>query len=456
MFTGGRQRGHTSADAMLHDWYTSDGHKPVKGRARRRISITAPPQISQAAARESMVGRMGRKSVLKRNSSREVGSLGDVAALVLHGAQKLNPDDATYIQHLSSAVAKVAPSQKLDTCGFTWADRFAAWFTGYGRELRQLKEVQLSDAPGADGLIPTPSALTRLRRRSLVLIGAEARAIDRGVGAQEGELGSGRPDGVVRAMLDLMLRAHFEAATYGQTSSDSLDADDLLQTVKDFRDDYPLSAVERLYLRACGGFTEEEKAILLENAKKLEALRLAAAEAEAEHGRGGGCGGGGSADASTPVAAAGGGGGGGDAAARSKKSAARSASGRLLDALHVEGRGGANAGADHRPRLSVADLAAANFLTSPKKLSSIFGLDPPPAASARESTRARPSRAPAADGSSGSPAAAAAAVDAAPGLRRPAFARRRCAQRRRARGLSSACRRRRPHAAMAAVRIRRR
>ena len=104
----------------------------------------------------------GRKSVLRRNSSREIGgSVGDMAALALHGAQKIHLDDSTYIQHLSSAVAKVAPAQKLDACSFSMADRFAAWFAGYGRELRMLKEVRLSDAPDGDGVIPKPSGFTR-------------------------------------------------------------------------------------------------------------------------------------------------------------------------------------------------------------------------------------------------------------------------------------------------------
>ena len=50
-------------------------------------------------------------------------------------------------------------------------------------------------------------------------------------------------------MTDLLLRAHFEASAYGISRAPSVDPEDIVRTVDDFRTEYPLTFWERLYLR---------------------------------------------------------------------------------------------------------------------------------------------------------------------------------------------------------------
>ena len=201
-----------------------------------------------------------RKSVIRDDSCRKDGSLGSLAAIALHGSQKVRNDDATFVQHLSTSVARHAPPAKLDTVRFDLFDRVSAWLTGTGTDLRRLKELHLSDAPTADGMPARKSTIVTLKRRSLVLLGAEERAISRD--EREGNFGRG-PPGLVAGLVDLQLRAHVDASVYGMSRSQTATADEITTQMQDFLPAYPLTFFERLYLRLSGEFSEDDKDILL-------------------------------------------------------------------------------------------------------------------------------------------------------------------------------------------------
>jgi hypothetical protein len=265
-----RARGHTQADAAFGNWYSNMASPPDNGR-------------------RSVIMRARSNRAMTLQSVGKQASVGTSAEVVLHGSQRIRTNNATFVQHMSSAVVESSPPEKLDAVSFSFADRVTSWFSGFGKELRQLKEVHVSEPIGPDGEVPKLTRFERVRRRSLVLLGAEERLVDRGVGAAENELSGISPAGTVRAMTDLMLRAHFEAEAYGTSRAPRVDAEHILETVDDFRTHYPLTFWERLYLRFCSDFTREEKEILLGRKTPQGAAQeeLARAREGAEDERGG-------------------------------------------------------------------------------------------------------------------------------------------------------------------------
>ena len=242
-----QRRGSIGATEHFSNWYEATSQRP-------RANSIALPEVEAPR----------RRSIIHDDSIRGKGSVGEVAAIALHGAQQVRNNHQTFIQHLSSAVAMAAPPAKLDTVQFSVADRVAAWLTGTGRELRLLKEAHLADAPQADGSTAPVPRLKRLRNLALVLLGAEESAIDRGVGSLDGELFGASPPALVAGMVDLQRKAHVDAAVYSMSRAHKADAADIVGTVDDFLPAYPLSFWEKLYLRWGGGdFTDDEKAVLL-------------------------------------------------------------------------------------------------------------------------------------------------------------------------------------------------
>ena len=254
-------RGRPAAhDSVLNDW---------EDTTRRRREQPATSMDGE--------GRR-RRSVVTAHSSRRSGDMEELAAnftagtaaYALHGRQKLHFDEQTFVQHLSSAAVEVTPPAKLDSVTFNFTDRVAAWFGGFGRELRLLKEAHLDDAVQADGSRVSVSTYTRFRRLSLVLVGGEESELNRVNAASTHRVSGGlqRATGpeMLRAMTDLMLRAHYEAVAFGTPCAHDPDlvADDVVGVVDDLRDEYPLGFWDRLYLRMCDGFTPAEKDLLLE------------------------------------------------------------------------------------------------------------------------------------------------------------------------------------------------
>ena len=104
-----------------------------------------------------------------------------------------------------------------------------------------------------------------LRKRALVLLGAEEWDIRRAVGTTEGALYDRSPAGLVAGMLDLQLKAHVEAEVYKMSRAERASAEEIVNTVDDFLPAYPLSFWERMYLRWFGGdeFSDDDRDILL-------------------------------------------------------------------------------------------------------------------------------------------------------------------------------------------------
>jgi len=215
-------------------------------------------------------------SPLKRVAAGSRGTFDDLLKNALNGSKRsagltLNRNDAAFIKQLSIAFSETMPPKTLDEVGFTFSDRIAAWFSGFGRELRQVKEMQLEDPVGPDGNAPTPSRLTKLQRTALVLVGAEDTA-NRDETAADSDRRALSSPGLIRKMTDSLIRkmtdmlmakgAPSEAAASGRSSSKT-SAQDLTHKVAAISEDHDLSCLERLYLRFTGEFTEEEKDLLL-------------------------------------------------------------------------------------------------------------------------------------------------------------------------------------------------
>ena len=225
----------------------------------------------------SPAGRRHRKvSVVmhRAQSSRRSGDFNDMAAMALHGKQKFYFDEHTFVQHLSSATVQMAPPATFDAVSFNFTDRIAAWFSGYGKELRMLKEAQMEEPLQPDGTAVTVSTMTRFRRRSLVLLGGEENELNRTDPAAlaKRERNADGP-ALLRAMSDLMLRVHYVAFQSGAPCAHDPDvsAADVLGVVEDLKSEYPLTFWERMYLRVCDGFTENEKDMLLERGEYAKA-----------------------------------------------------------------------------------------------------------------------------------------------------------------------------------------
>lgn len=120
--------------------------------------------------------------------------------------------DRQFVQHLTRAVVRVAAAERLDAVRFTLADRVAAWLTGFGSVLRQLKEVQQDDPlrPGEPNRHGRAATFRRLRRRCLVLLGLEphSRAV--------GRLSTARADELLDAMVDELLHGTVRARSGGE------------------------------------------------------------------------------------------------------------------------------------------------------------------------------------------------------------------------------------------------
>ena len=173
------------------------------------ISITAPRRYRRLPRENHRCG-MGRKSVLKRNSSREVGTATSQRSSYTARSQ---PGRRDSIQHLSSAVAKVAPSQKLDTCGFTGGPIAWAGGTGasFGSSRRCSSPTPRGRRPHPDPIGPHPPP-TALRPHW-----PRRRHRPRG-GRAGGELGAG---GRRRARDARFAARPLRGRHYGQTSPTS-------------------------------------------------------------------------------------------------------------------------------------------------------------------------------------------------------------------------------------------
>lgn len=191
--------------------------------------------------------------------------MGNLAALALHGPTKSHyVNDRVFVERLSTQFSRSIPSHKADTVTFSFADRVAAWMSGWGKELRQLKEMQLDDSLGPDGTRMTEvSRLTRLHRRSLVLVGAEGVMLNKEGFRPDGELKGLSPPDLVRAMSDMMLKAHVDAA-YGMSYARAT-AKEIRAFFRAMHDEHQLSLLERLILVFCADdeFTEEQRDVLL-------------------------------------------------------------------------------------------------------------------------------------------------------------------------------------------------
>ena len=212
---------------------------------------------------------------IKRVAAGSRGTFDDLLKNALNGSKRsagltLNRNDAAFIKQLSIAFSETMPPKTLDEVGFTFSDRIAAWFSGFGRELRQVKEMQLEDPVGPDGNAPTPSRLTKLQRTALVLVGAEDTA-NRDETAADSDRRALSSPGLIRKMTDSLIRkmadmlmakgALSEAAApsaHGRSRSKT-SAQDVMRKVASISEDHDLSCFERLYLNFTREFTDEEK-----------------------------------------------------------------------------------------------------------------------------------------------------------------------------------------------------
>lgn len=255
------------ASSNLSEWAASSSRRSFERPAAPFRSAAPPPP---------------RTAVKKHHT------LGNLADLALHGSRPAHHmDDRVFLQHLSSAAARGVPSTKLDTVSFTWSDRAAAWLSGWGRELRQLKEMRLDDALQADGTrAADPSRLVRVHRLSAVLAGAEEALVRRAnptAVAADGDLRGLTSAQLVRAMCDMMRRAHFEATAFGLSYARA-SAEEIRDAFDAFHDEHELTLFERLYLRFAttdADFSQAERDTLL--GRSPGARRGAAAAADSTH-----------------------------------------------------------------------------------------------------------------------------------------------------------------------------
>jgi len=241
-------------------------------------------------------------SPLKRVAAGSRGTFDDLLKNALNGSKRsagltLNRNDAAFIKQLSIAFSETMPPKTLDEVGFTFSDRIAAWFSGFGRELRQVKEMQLEDPVGPDGNAPTPSRLTKLQRTALVLVGAEDTA-NRDETAADSDRRALSSPGLIRKMTDSLIRkmadmlmakgALSEAAApsaHGRSRSKT-SAQDVMRKVASISEDHDLSCFERLYLNFTREFTDEEKGLLLGRTTGASNLARAASDEGARAGGG--------------------------------------------------------------------------------------------------------------------------------------------------------------------------
>lgn len=203
-------------------------------------------------------------------------TMGNLAALALHGPTSGHyANDRVFVERLSTQFVRSVPTTKADTVTFSFADRVAAWMSGWGTELRQLKEMQLDDPLGPDGSRTSEvSRLTRLHRRSLVLVGAEGVVLNKDGFRPDGELKDLSPPQLVRAMSDMMLKAHVDAA-YGMSYARA-SAKEIRDFFRMMHDEHQLSLLERLVLTfgADDEFTEEQRDVLLGRTPRAELDQL--------------------------------------------------------------------------------------------------------------------------------------------------------------------------------------
>jgi len=194
------------------------------------------------------------------------GTFGDLTALALHGDTRLRGDDLAFLQRFSSGFARAVPTAKLDSVTFNIGDRIAAWLSGTGTELRQLKEMQLDDPLDSDGSRPRqPSTVQRIRRRSLVLMGAEETSAQKQ--REHGVVGSGEFTSLpgpklIRRMAVMMLRAHYEAIVLRRAQGRAT-AREVRQQIEVLRQAHSLSFLDRCFLRVTDSFSEEDRLELL-------------------------------------------------------------------------------------------------------------------------------------------------------------------------------------------------
>ena len=132
-----------------------------------------------------------------------------------------------------------------------------------GRELRQLKEIQLDDPGEADGSRQRQtSTITKIHRRSLVLVGAEETMVQKQrAGHGTGDLTSASGPAIISSMTSMMLRAHFEAAVFDK-SQGKASAAELRKQVEDLAEHHGPNCLDRAFLLFTDAMTESEKAEL--------------------------------------------------------------------------------------------------------------------------------------------------------------------------------------------------
>ena len=220
---------------------------------------------SSSAATSSAGSPVGfRRRPVSPSLPRKRGTFGDLTALALHGDDKLRADDITFLQHFSTEFPRAVPVSKLDSVTFNFGDRVAAWLSGMGAQLRQLKEMQLDEPVQPDGQRTRQSTLTKVHRRSLVLVGGGESLAHKQRGLlHSGELSNLSGPALIHSMSSMMLRAHFEAIVFGKTNGKA-SARELRESFETLRQEHHLSWFDRLIIRFSEGFTDIEKLELLD------------------------------------------------------------------------------------------------------------------------------------------------------------------------------------------------
>lgn len=208
------------------------------------------------------------------------GTLTDVTSLALHGENRLRIDDIAFMQRFSTLFSRGLPAKRLNTITFNFGDRVAAWLSGFGKELRLVKEMQLEipidDTQAEVSLsrqsLPSGShqspAMSKVRRRSLVLMGAEDAAIRRREGRinHAGEFADLRSPKLVERMAATLLQAFVDSTRRHRHSIEEhgrATPKELQDAVEALSQAHPIGCIDRLYLWLTDTFTPDEKAELL-------------------------------------------------------------------------------------------------------------------------------------------------------------------------------------------------
>ena len=179
-------------------------------------------------------------------------------------SRRATVSDHFLLRRMGEVIVRTTSLDHMDAVHFTASDRAAAIASGFGRELRLLKEMHLDAEGSAAPRASRASFADKARRKSIALLGLQRRS-KRAHGHLKDD---GTSAGFVRGMAATIVDEEIEAlkrerrsSVYERRGAGKLSSDEIVEQLKKFKD-VRLTAGERLFLWLLGGFEAEDRELV--------------------------------------------------------------------------------------------------------------------------------------------------------------------------------------------------